>query len=451
MSSTVSLAGREALVLGMGASGMAAARLLCRHNVRVTLLDAADTIATRKPAAILRAMGCAVITAAAELPEQNFDLCVASPGLPSDHPWLRAARRRAIPVLAELELGWSFLNAPVVAVTGSNGKSTMVKLCADALRKAGRRTCIAGNYGPPVSLVALQQAAWDIVVIEVSSFQLEQVQAFRPEVGVLLNVHPNHLDRHGDLESYRRLKLRLFERMGAGDTAIIEQSLLKGLPADNQPGKAAGRCLSFGMTGADILFQAGAIQDAGGRVLAELKGTAFDNPVGGLTAAAVAAVLCALGIDPAVLTVAAQEFKSLPHRRCAVALVRGVRFIDDSKSTNLAALCAALQAVPAPIRLIAGGMGKGESFAPAAALIRERVAGLYLIGRDASVMAEAWRGAAASLICDSLERACEAAWHDARSGDTILLSPACASYDQFRNYAERGERFIDWVRRLARK
>ncbi len=438
----------RALVLGLGASGVAAARLLRAQNAAVTAADAADTPELRGRAEALRAAGCVAVLGAAAPPPGDFDLCVTSPGLAANSAWLRLVADRGIPVISELAFGWRHLKARTLAVTGSNGKSTLVKLCAETMTRAGRRACIAGNYGLPVCQVVLDGRQWDWVVLEVSSFQLEFPGGIRPDVAVLLNVYPNHLDRHSDLANYRNLKFRLFAAMGAGNTGIMEPALLRqfGPPA------SGADWITFGAAPpADLQYRDGWVVTAGGIPAVKLQGTVFDNPVLGAGVAAAAAAMRACGVEWARLAEAARLFVGLPHRLEASGCVRGVRLIDDSKATNVAALCAALQVVPGPLRLIAGGQGKGESFAPALPLLRAKAAGIYLIGRDAPRMADAWRDAVPCRECGTLAAACAAAWQDAVRGDTILLSPACASFDQFRNFEERGRRFREWATKLSER
>jgi UDP-N-acetylmuramoylalanine--D-glutamate ligase len=434
------------LVLGLGVGGMAAARLLRRHNAAVTAVDAADTPALHQTAAALRAEGCVVDLGVSALPDGSFDLCIVSPGLAADSPWLRTVIARGIPVISELAFGVRHLRTRLLAVTGSNGKSTLVKLCAEALNRAGLRACPAGNYGYSVCQVALDGVEYDWVVVEVSSFQLEFSEGIRPDVAVLLNVLPNHLDRHGDMATYRSLKFRIFNALGDGDVGIMPPELLQQFA----PASATAKCLTFGDTApADFVYHPGRVTGPDGADILNISGTLFDNPVLGITAAAAAAAMQACGVDGHFLEVAVREFEPLPHRMESVGCVGGIRFINDSKATNLAAMCAALRSLPGPIRLIAGGLGKGESFDPAAALLREKVVGVYLIGQAASALAEAWSNVVDCRICGTLDAACIAAWNDAAPGDTILLSPACASFDQFRNFEERGRQFREWTIKQA--
>lgn len=430
---------RNVLVLGLGKSGMAAARLLRRRGLSVSIADSGVSPELRQRAAEFTTLGCDVKLGGDAL-SGNFDQCVVSPGFASNNSILSDLRKREIPIIAEFELGWSCLSSRVLAVTGSNGKSTLAKLCAEAITHAGLKVCLGGNYGVPLCRIVDEGFDWDWVILEVSSFQLETARIFRPDIGILLNLHPNHLDRHGNFVTYRDLKFRLFENMGKGDTAIIAADTARQFP---DLGDQARR-LTFGDDfSSDYQYRPGAIYLVDGAEVAavNLCGTVFDNPVLGLSVAAAAAAMRAGGVDMIHLESAARKFERLPHRLEDIGTVGGVRFVNDSKATNVAALLAALQTMERPIRLIAGGQGKGESFAPVAELLAEKVAVVYLFGRDAEVMAAAWRDHVSCRLCSSLSDACAVAWREARPGDTILLSPACASFDQFKDFTERGECF----------
>ncbi|MBI2438716.1 MAG: UDP-N-acetylmuramoyl-L-alanine--D-glutamate ligase [Lentisphaerae bacterium] len=380
-------------------------------------------------------------------PPGDFEVAIISPGISASAAAVQAITARGIPVVSELELGWSRATCRVLAITGSNGKSTLVKLCAEALAQAGQRVVIAGNYGVPVAAVVSERRKLDWLVLEVSSFQLETVQAFRPDVGVLLNVTPNHLDRHGDLPTYRGLKARLFARMTAADTGIVEQAIM---PEIQALAHSSNRWIVAGISPtADCFYQSGAIHNSISREKIELRGTMFDNEIMGLTAAAAMAALSACGVAARHLVAAARAFKPLPHRMQALGAVRGIRVVNDSKATNLAAMLAALTITPAPIRLIAGGLPKRESYEPARELLASKVTGVYLIGQAAEAMAAAWRETLPCIMCGTLEQAVATAWKEAKPGETILLSPACASFDQFHSFEERGERFSNLIQRLA--
>ncbi len=442
-------AGHPIWVLGLGASGAAAAELWRAAGAAVEVWDAAAGPAQEARAAALRAQGIAVQLGTAALPDAPCALAVISPGIPADSAWPRALRVRGVPLVPEFECGWSRRppGCRCVAVTGSNGKSTAVKWLGEALAAAGLRAAVAGNYGPPVCRVAREHAALDWLVLEVSSFQLETAVDFRPDIGVLLNVQPNHLDRHGTLDDYGRLKARLFRRAGAGDLSLTPVALA-GRVRDwvETP---AGRWESFGgETSADWRFDAGRVW-RGAACAADLRGTYFDNPVLGVAAAAVCGAATAAGANRAALETSARAFRPLPHRLQTVAVRRGVRFVDDSKATTLAAMTAALRMCGAPVRLIAGGRPKEDGFAETKEILARHARKVYLIGEAASAMRKAWSPALPCEMCGTLERALAAAWREAEPGDVILLSPACASFDQFENFEQRGDRFAQWAGRLS--
>lgn len=443
---------KTALVLGLAASGLAAARLLLADGTRVIVMDCGDSDLLCQRAAALRALGAEVCLGATAPPSGDFEIAIVSPGIPAGSDTVKAVMARGIPVVSELELGWSRSSCRVLAISGSNGKSTLVKLCAEALAQAGRRAAIAGNYGPPVSAVVNERHDLDWLVLEVSSFQLETVRDFRPDVGVLLNMTPNHLDRHGDFQTYRQMKARLFTRMTPADTGVTD---LNSMPEIRALAGSPNRWVTAGVhptagvnPAADFFYQSGAIHNSLMRERIELSGTMFDNEIMGLTAAAAAAALVACGVEGRCLAAAARAFQPLPHRLQDVGAVRGIRFVNDSKATNLAALMAALCLTPRPIRLIAGGLPKHESYEPARKLLTEKVVSVHLIGQAAETMAATWRGAAPCVISGTLARAVAEAGRQAVRGDTVLLSPGCASFDQFRNYVERGECFISAMRAL---
>ncbi|MFH1969548.1 MAG: UDP-N-acetylmuramoyl-L-alanine--D-glutamate ligase [Verrucomicrobiota bacterium] len=459
---------KTALVLGLASSGEAAARLLLAEGAQVVVMDRGDSEILCRRAAALQALGAEVRLGVTSPPQGNFEIAIVSPGIPAASDTVKSVMTRGIPVVSELELGWSRSACRVLAISGSNGKSTLVKLCAEALAQAGCSAAIAGNYGPPISAVvseAPRGKPLDWLVLEVSSFQLETVQAFRPDVGVLLNVTPNHLDRHGDFQTYRQIKSRLFARMTPVDTGVTDRNILpeirtlagstnRWIAAGVHP--AAGVDPTSGVHPApEFFYQSGAIHNSLDRERIELRGTLFDNEIMGLTAAAAAAALSACGVEGRCrrlgrcLAAAARTFQPLPHRLQDVGAVRGIRFVNDSKATNLAAMMAALTITRGPVRLIAGGLPKCESYGPARELLAEKVTTVYLIGQAAEAMATAWRGTTPCVMGGTLEQAVAQAWREARPGDTILLSPACASFGQFRSFEERGERFINAIRALS--
>lgn len=425
------------VVCGLGRSGEAAARMLRGEGARVTVIDEARGGALARVAEGLRKEGVDVRLGVRDLPDEAFTAAVLSPGLPVDHPWPTRLRAAGVPAHAELEWGWLRRTCPCLAVTGSSGKSTLVKLLAEAIEQAGLRAAPLGNYGTPVCEAVAGQPRLDGWVVEVSSFQLEAVERFCPEIGILLNLQPNHLDRHPDMAAYSRAKARLFDRMDAGQTAIVHdqawariRTLTEGHP----------RWVSMGLSeGADYRWTPGALRHDD-RVFC-IENTRFDNPVLGQAAAAAWAAFDAAGWPLEALERALRAFRPLPHRMTELGVWEGRAFIDDSKATNLEAMLAALRMCPPGVRLIAGGRPKESDFGPAQAALTERVRGAYLIGEAAEDMKRAWAEATACALCGSIEEAVDQAIEDSLPGETVLLSPACASFDQFAGYAERGERF----------
>jgi len=416
---------KSALVLGRGRSGMAAEALLRSEGTETLVLDEST---------------CDFSSFKSQVSSSHPDRAIISPGFSLEHPWVKDLTTRGIPLLSELELGWSRRHCPVIAVTGSNGKSTVVKWIADALARAGKVGVPCGNYGFPVSAAVMLPEVPDWLVIEVSSFQLETVEEFYPDIGVLLNVLPNHLDRHGDMETYRNLKLRLFECMQETGTAILPFSFPTLGKNENVFFKG---WKTFGVEkGAEYCFSDGRVGEI------DLTGTYFDNEVLGAAAAAVAAVGEACGLPADALEASAHTFEPLPHRMETVAKINGVTFVDDSKATNLAGMCAALRMASGPIHLIAGGRAKETDLSFAKDLLVQHVSRLYLIGEASEAMQAAWADSVECLSCETLEKAVSAASENAELGESVLLSPACTSFDQFHSFSERGEVFAREVGRL---
>ena len=438
----------KALVLGVGASGRAAAELLVSEGARVIAVDKSASGSLLGEASKLEQKGVEVRLGVADIPGDAFDVCIVSPGIPSDSEWVRAVENQGIEVISELELGATRCRCPIVAVTGSNGKSTLVKLCGESLAAAGCRVEMAGNYGTPLSEFARRSSEYEWVVVEVSSFQLETVKTFKPKVGVLLNVNPNHLNRHRDMETYAGIKSRLFAGMGPTDTGVAPDTN----PEDIR-GRAGGlnRWVSFGLLEcADYQYREGTVRcrSSSGSATISVAGTLFANNVMGTTAAAAAAVVDACGLDIHCVELAVKGFKPLPHRMNVLGTIRGVQFIDDSKATNMGAMAAALEMCGGPARLIAGGQLKEDDLTPVRNVLARNVTGAYLIGEAAQKMAMAWDRVVPCHVCGHLEEALRDAWKDAKPGETILLSPACASFDQFSGFEARGEQFAELIRTI---
>jgi UDP-N-acetylmuramoylalanine--D-glutamate ligase len=349
------------------------------------------------------------------------DLLVKSPGIPADAPLVTAGRQRGVTIWSEVELGFRLLANPILGVTGTNGKTTTSELLGAIFRAAGAPVAVAGNVGRPLTGLdgTLADETW--VVCELSSFQLENIDAFRPRIAVLLNLTPDHLDRHADLEAYRAAKLRIFENQRGEDIAVLPRGF----------GDVPGHARRIEFAAADELPSEPLIPGEHNR----------ENAAAATAAARVA------GIPDAAIAEGLRTFEGVPHRLELVREVGGVRFVNDSKATNPEAAERALSAYPPGVRLILGGSEKRSSYAALARAAHERsVAKAYLIGESADEIAEAL-AAAGVRFTDSrtLDRAVADAFGDAEPGEVVLLSPACASYDQFRDFEERGERFRDLV------
>jgi len=434
----------SAIVLGLGSSGEAAARLLRRSGARVMIADTGSGDVLEAKAQSLRAEGCSVRLVSRDLPDGHFDLVVVSPGIAIADPWVEALRARGVKVISELELGWRACRSRVLAVTGSNGKSTLVKLCREALEAGGCTAVAGGNYGIPLSALACLDPAPDWAVVEVSSFQLEAVEQFAPEVGILLNLNPNHLDRHGTMEIYTAMKARLFARMKEEHTAVIHETASDAIRAA-LPDRC--RVSSFGLTKEALYrYRKGFIESSELEIPVSVEGTAFDNEVMGVTAAACVAAVVSGGAPARGVTEAARAFERLPHRMQTVATVRGVTFVNDSKATNLAALSAGVRMACGPVRLIAGGLLKESDLETVKKILVNRVRAVYIIGKYSRVMADAWQDAVSCVTCEDLKQAVNRAWKDSQSGEVILLSPGCASFDQFKSFEDRGDQFSSFVR-----
>ena len=403
----------SALVLGLARSGQGAALALARRGVRVVATD-------RNPDVERGRLDAAGVELRAGTEEEalldGIELLVKSPGVPAEARLVAGARARGIPVWSELELGYRVLeDARVVAVTGTNGKTTTSELLGAMLGAP-----VAGNVGRALTeLDGVVDHGW--VVCEVSSFQLEDVHEFRPRVGVLLNIEPDHLDRHGTFDAYRAAKLRLFERQGDDDVAVVPRGF------DEVPGNA--RRIEFS---ADDALPAAPL----------LPGAHNLENAAAATAAARAA-----GADDAMIAEALRTFRGVPHRLEPVAEKDGVLWVNDSKATNVGAALRALAAYERPLLLIAGGRAKGESFAPLAQAAKGSVRRAYLLGEAADELGFAFGELPHEPVGD-LERAVAAAAQDAEAGDVVLLSPACASYDQYDDFEQRGDHFRRLVQEL---
>ena len=365
---------------------------------------------------------------------------VKSPGVPQGAPIVRSARAQGIAVLGELELAWRLLPNEFVAVTGTNGKTTTTEWIGHIHREAGVPVAVAGNVGTAVSSLIGETEPEVTIVCETSSFQLEDSEQFAPEAAVLLNLAPDHLDRHGTFDAYVSAKLRIFANQGNDDVAVAPVDL----PVQDLGGCA--RRVLFGTTPpAELSERAGHLWWDQQPLLAvgEISLPGEHNRENAMAAAA---VCLARGIDPDAVVDGLRSFRGVAHRLEQIVLRDGVRWVNDSKATNVASTIVALRSYPGGIHLIAGGRGKGQDFAPLAPAVAERCAAVYLIGEAAPELESALTGTGVTAtIVGDLARAVEAAGSSAVAGDTVLLSPACASFDQYDDFEARGEHFRELV------
>ncbi|HEX4024979.1 MAG TPA: UDP-N-acetylmuramoyl-L-alanine--D-glutamate ligase [Steroidobacteraceae bacterium] len=446
-----------AVVVGLGRTGASAARYLLARGLRVAVTDSRED----PPGRALLADSAAQLT----LRTGGFDaallegagMVVLSPGVAPVGGFFDEARARGIPLLGDIELFARAVRAPVAAITGTNGKSTVTTLLAQMAQRAGLQVRAGGNLGVPA--LDLLAPAVQLYVLELSSFQLETTQSLLLAAAAVLNVSADHLDRYPDIRAYAAAKARIFAHC---DVAVVnhDDALVAAMPRSGQArlsfsvGAAAGGAAATGLTAppADYYLD----ERAGERwlmrrgepllPLSELKLGGLHNAANALAALALAE---ALALPRAACLAALREFAGLAHRMQRVAEVRGVRYVDDSKGTNVGATLAAVCGLTAALIVIAGGEGKGQDFSPLRAAFAGKVRHALLIGRDAHLVGAALAGACECVYCATLEEAVARAAALGRPGDVVLLSPACASLDMFRDYAHRGEVFAEAVRRLA--
>ncbi len=433
--------GKKAVVLGLGHSGEAAGLLLSEEGAEVTVCDSDENPAIQAKAARLQAQGIKVLLGTqADTDPGSYDVCVLSPGIDPAVPLVQNVFRKRVPIIGELELAFEECICPVVAITGTNGKTTTTELTTAMLQGSGVRTVASGNIGVPFATAVRQSNELDVMVLEVSSFQLETIDAFRPHVSVWLNLSPNHLDRYRDMDEYRTAKLRIFMNQTAEDFAVV--NFRESLPA------LSARRITFSayVQDADFSVRDGIIEYQGEPVL-DQRTTRLPGLHNAENLMAALGVGLALGVDFEIMAAAAHEYTAPVHRCEFVRELEGVRWINDSKATNLDSLEKAILSQTPPVVLIAGGKDKGFEFDPIAPLVREHVRVAILIGEMKKRITRSWRGVDCR-VSASLEEAVEVARQVANPGDTVLLSPGTSSFDMFRNYGERGNRFKEAVHAL---
>ncbi len=445
---------KRVLVVGLGRSGVASALFLKSKGARVTVSDAKSEDQLRQEIPALLDQGITVETGGhGERTFQNQDLIVVSPGVPVDAEPIMQARALGQNVIGEIELAAEFLQGEIVAITGSNGKTTTTTLTGEILASGGLKTLVGGNIGmPAISLVA-RSAPEMVTVLEVSSFQLETIRGFRPTIAVVLNVTPDHLDRHRTFSAYVAAKARLFENQQPDDFAVLNAD-------DPTCVELAGRTRaqvfwfsrkreveqgSFIRGGEVVVRRAGLEQEV--MLVSEIPLKGAHN-LENVLAAVCASALMGCAVEK--IRSAVRDFKAVEHRLEYVATVRGVEYYNDSKATNVDATIKALESFPSNIRLILGGKDKGSDYTVLNDLLRERVKCVYTIGAAAKKI-QSQITAAKIVSSGTIETAVKQASASAQPGDIVLLAPACASFDQFQNYEHRGRVFKDLVRGLSEK
>ena len=445
---------KKVLVVGLGKSGRAAALFLRRRGAQVTVSDvrSADQLAQQIPS-LLEA---GIIVEAGGHGMHTFhsqDLIVVSPGVPLNTPELVQASNLVLPIIGELELAAHFLKGKILAVTGSNGKTTTTTLLGEILAAGGLQTLVGGNIGVPVIELIddSTDASWS--VLEVSSFQLETTQHFHPAISVILNITPDHLDRHGSFENYAAAKERIFAAQSAEDSLVLNAD---NTPCEEAAARSTARIYWFSIEHAvpqGAWLQQGAVVYRA----AENAATEYVMPLSGIPLKGahnienVLAAVCAArlaGVSAESIRSSVESFQAVEHRLEYVATRHGVAFYNDSKATNVDATAKAIAAFSGGIHLILGGKDKGSPYTVLGELLRERVSAVYTIGAAAGKIESELRGVVSLYSCETLEKAVAAAFAAARSGEVVLLAPACASFDQFESYEHRGRVFKQLVKEL---
>ena len=444
--------GKRVLVVGLGKSGAASALFLAERGARVAVSDARSQEQLREEIPSLLDHGISVETGQhGERTFRDQDLIVVSPGVPFDVPQLVHARARGIPVIGEVELAARFLKGHIVAITGSNGKTTTTTLAGEIISAGGPKALVGGNIGTPAITFVDRSTADTWIVLEISSFQLETIETFHAHVAVVLNITPDHLDRHYTFENYAAAKGRIFENQTASDFAVLN--------ADSKP------CLTMASsTKARVRWFSRLKEVASGTFLhgsqivwRDEKGEREIMPIGEIELKGshnvenVLAAVCIgmiAGVEPAQIRQAVGGFKAVEHRLEYVATVRGVEYYNDSKATNVDATIKALESFPGRIHLILGGKDKGSDYSVLNDLLRQRVKRVYTIGAAAAKIESQIQGVEV-VHAETLENALRKANAVAQPGDVVLLAPACASFDQFKSYEHRGKVFKEIVRGLV--
>jgi UDP-N-acetylmuramoylalanine--D-glutamate ligase len=449
----LSLKDKHILVVGLGKSGLSVVRYLVREGVRVTVSDTKQE-AELVPDVLREMKALGVKLETGEHRVDTFlraERIIVSPGVPLNIGPLAAAREKGIPVTGEMDLAVQIMNTPIVAVTGTNGKSTVTSFLGALLQNAGHEVFVGGNLGTPLIDYAASGSKADVAVVEVSSFQLDTMESFSPLVALLLNISPDHLDRYPNYEAYVQSKLRIFKNQGAGDFAILndDDDVLSSFAPPQDVS-----VLRYGLKKKDL--RQASVEGKGIRAgLPGKESHFFDlqkcplpgrHNVENMMAAALAGL--ALNAEPPVIQHTMDHFEGLPHRLEFSGRIREVAFYDDSKATNVDAAIRAIGSFDRPVILIAGGRHKGGDYAPLVRVSKGRVKKAFLMGESKQLMAEAFEDKIPYATADDMGDAVAKAFSVAKPRDVVLLAPACSSFDMFTDYAHRGRAFKEAVERL---
>jgi len=440
------------LVLGLGATGLAACDFLLERGARVIGVDDLPQSLLSPKAEALRARGLRLFSHSEEFQVDwaSLSLLLLSPGVPPSHLLAAEARRRGIPVSGELEFASRFSKAPILAITGTNGKSTTTELCGALFKKAGYNIALGGNLGTPWLKLIQENPRPDWNILEVSSYQLESIERFHPKISMILNITDDHFERHGDMAGYIEAKAKIWKNQGADDALIYNANDVHVLKAIE-----GARCRKIPFSSSEHVK--GIYWDTEDRLISHVSGQerVFSlakaslkglHNIENMMAAIAAAELAA--IAPEIIEKGLEEFKALPHRLEFVRDLEGVKYYDDSKGTNVGAVAMSLASFEDPVVLILGGKDKGGDYGILRALIKNKCRALVLIGEAKDVIRRALEGAAPLAEAASMQEAVARCRELSQPGDVVLLSPACSSFDMFRDYKHRGDEFQKWVRGL---
>lgn len=449
--------GRRFLVMGLASTGIAASQFLAKRGAQVTATDIRPVEELGEEARMLASLGVKIEAGGhSEGAFSKSEFVVVSPGVPFRHPFLELARSKGARIMSDIELAYLFMDCPVAAVAGTNGKSTTTELLGEIFRASNMKTFVGGNIGRPAIEYAEMGESADVAVLEISSFHLETTAAFNPRVGILLNVTEDHLDRYSSFDEYAETKFKLFKNQTPSDFAIVNSGdpviakrLLTGLPGKGRVVRfsvyetpASGEDGLF-LKGRDIVYRAQGVEETYPTGRFKLRGLHNHENI---MSAIAAARLMGAGRDTILRTL--ENFTGLPHRMEFVREKDRVTYIDDSKGTNIGSLAMALRGLVGPVVLIAGGRDKGGDYRTLAQDVTGKVRLMILLGEARLKMKEALGGLVETVLVPSMEEAVNIAHGRARPGDTVLLCPACSSFDMFKSYKERGERFCALVRSL---